>query len=452
MNAFFADLPPSLEEAALVDGASRWTAFRKIAVPLVLPGIATTAILCLVFSWNDYAFASTFSGPDSQTLPIAASQLVTQTEIDWGQLTAIGTIVVAPMIVVGLVVRKWLVTGLTLGRGDRRVKAAVLHAPGEIRIEERERPEPGPREVLVQITAVGVCGSDVHYYEHGRIGPYIVEAPLVLGHESAGRVVELGEGVTKHAVGDRVTLEPGVPCGRCRECRAGRYNLCADVVFFATPPVDGAFAEFVPIHEDFAFALPDELSDEEGALMEPLSVGVWACQKAGVSAGDRVLVTGAGPIGQLAMQCARAFGATEVTVSDVNPHRLELARRTGATRTVTPDDELDGDYDALIECSGHPGALTAGIKALRPAGTAVLVGMGPGEEGTLPLSVIQGREIWVTGTFRYANTYPTAIALAATGRVDLKAIMSQRFGLDETDAALRAGREDPESVKPLVLP
>jgi multiple sugar transport system permease protein len=115
MNAFFADLPPSLEEAALVDGASRWTSFRKIAVPLVLPGIATTAILCLVFSWNDYAFASTFAGPDSQTLPIAASQLVTQTEIDWGQLTAIGTIVVAPMIVVGLVVRKWLVTGLTLG-------------------------------------------------------------------------------------------------------------------------------------------------------------------------------------------------------------------------------------------------------------------------------------------------------------------------------------------------
>jgi L-iditol 2-dehydrogenase len=274
----------------------------------------------------------------------------------------------------------------------------------------------------------------------------------VLGHESAGQVTAVGENVTKHRVGDRVTLEPGVPCGRCRECRAGRYNLCADVVFFATPPVDGAFAEFVPIHEDFAFALPDELSDEEGALMEPLSVGVWACQKAGVRAGDRVLVTGAGPIGQLAMQCARAFGATEVTVSDVNPHRLELARRTGATRTVTPDDELDGDYDALIECSGHPGALTAGIKALRPAGTAVLVGMGPGEEGTLPLSVIQGREIWVTGTFRYANTYPTAIALAAGGRVDLKAIMSQRFGLDDTDAALRAGREDPESVKPLVIP
>jgi L-iditol 2-dehydrogenase len=332
------------------------------------------------------------------------------------------------------------------------VRAAVLHPPGEIRIEERERPAPGPREVLVQVTAVGVCGSDVHYYEHGRIGPFVVEAPLVLGHESAGRVVELGEGASKHAVGDRVTLEPGVPCGRCRECRAGRYNLCKDVVFFATPPIDGAFADFVAIHEDFAFALPDSLSDEEGALMEPLSVGVWACQKAGVSAGDRVLVTGAGPIGQLAMQCALAFGATEVTVSDVNERRLALAERTGATRVMRPSEPMDFEADALIECSGHPDALTAGIKALRPAGVAVLVGMGPGEEGTLPLSVIQTREIWVTGTFRYANTYPTAIALAATGRVDLKAIISGHFGLEDAEAALRAGREDPDSVKPMVMP
>jgi L-iditol 2-dehydrogenase len=333
------------------------------------------------------------------------------------------------------------------------VKAAVLHAAGEIRIEERERPQPGPREVLVEITAVGVCGSDVHYYEHGRIGPFVVEAPLVLGHESAGRVVELGEGASKHAVGDRVTLEPGVPCGRCRECRAGRYNLCPDVVFFATPPIDGAFAEFVTIHEDFAFALPDSLSDEEGALMEPLSVGVWACQKAGVSAGDRVLVTGAGPIGQLAMQCALAFGATDVIVSDVNERRLALAERTGATRVVRAGEPLeDLDADALIECSGHPAALAAGIAAVRPAGTAVVVGMGPEEDATVPLSLIQNREIWLTGTFRYANTYPTAIALVASGRVDPEAIITGRYGLGDAEAALRAGREDPANVKAMVVP
>src|SRR3954452_16666829 len=141
-------------------------------------------------------------------------------------------------------------------------RAAVLTRPGEIVVEERPLPEPGPREVVVEIAAVGVCGSDVHYYEHGRIGPCVVEAPLVLGHESAGRVAALGDGAEKHAVGDRVALEPGVPCGRCRECRAGRYNLCRDVRFFATPPVDGAFAEYVTIHEDFAFALPDTVSDE----------------------------------------------------------------------------------------------------------------------------------------------------------------------------------------------
>ncbi len=333
----------------------------------------------------------------------------------------------------------------------RTNRSAVLHGVGDVRIQDRPVPEPGPREVLVEIAAVGVCGSDVHYYEHGRIGDHVVRAPLVLGHESAGRVVALGAQASRHAVGDRVTLEPGVPCGRCRECRAGRYNLCPDVVFFGTPPVDGAFTEHVAIHEDFAFALPDSLSDEEGALMEPLSVGIWACRKARVSAGDRVLVTGAGPIGLLAMQVARAFGATEVTVSDTNEHRLALAERTGSTRVVTPGDAV-GEVDALIECSGHPQALADGIAAIRPAGTAVIVGMGPGTTAEVPLALIQNREIWLTGTFRYANTYPTAIALAAAGRVDLKALVTGRYGLDETEAALRAGREDPASVKPIVTP
>ena len=333
----------------------------------------------------------------------------------------------------------------------RTNRSAVLHGVGDVRIQDRPVPEPGTREVLVEIAAVGVCGSDVHYYEHGRIGDHVVRAPLVLGHESAGRVVALGAQASRHAVGDRVTLEPGVPCGRCRECRAGRYNLCRDVVFFGTPPVDGAFTEHVAIHEDFAFALPDSLSDEEGALMEPLSVGIWACRKARVSAGDRVLVTGVGPIGLLAMQVARAFGATEVTVSDTNEHRLALAERTGSTRVVTPGDAV-GEVDALIECSGHPQALADGIAAIRPAGTAVIVGMGPGTTAEVPLALIQNREIWLTGTFRYANTYPTAIALAAAGRVDLKALVTGRYDLDETEAALRAAREDPASVKPIVTP
>jgi L-iditol 2-dehydrogenase len=330
-------------------------------------------------------------------------------------------------------------------------RAAVLYAPGDLRVEERAMPEPGPRDVLVEIAAVGVCGSDMHYYEHGRIGSFVVREPLVLGHESAGRVTALGSEVTKHAVGDRVTLEPGVPCGRCRECRAGRYNLCRDVRFFATPPIDGAFANYVTIHEDFAFALPDSVSDEAGALMEPLSVAIWACRKASVSPGDRVLVTGAGPIGLLAQQCALAFGATEVTITDVSDARLALARRTGATRALKAGEEV-GEVDALIECSGHPAALAAGVAAVRPAGTAVIVGMGPEEDATVPLSLLQSREIWLTGTFRYANTYPTAIALVASGRVDLEAIITGRYELDDAEAALNAGREDPANVKAIVVP
>jgi L-iditol 2-dehydrogenase len=335
-------------------------------------------------------------------------------------------------------------------RAQRR--AAVLVAPGSILIEDRAMPELGPREVLVRVAGVGVCGSDVHYFEHGRIGSAVVDGPLILGHESAGRIAAVGAEVTKHSIGDRVTIEPGVPCGRCRECRHGRYNLCAAVVFLATPPIDGAFTEYVAIHEDFAFALPETLSDDAGALMEPLSVGIWACRKAGVNAGDRVLVTGAGPIGLLTMQVALAFGATHVEISDINESRLELARQTGATRTLRAGDDEPSDADALIECSGQPAALQQGLSVLRPGGVAVVVGMGPAATAEIPLALIQRREIWLTGTFRYANTYPTAIELAASGRVDVEAIITGHFPLAATERALRASADDPHSVKVIVHP
>src|SRR5215218_7373623 len=202
-----------------------------------------------------------------------------------------------------------------------------------------------------------------------------------------GTVVTVGDEATKHEVGERVTLEPGVPDMTCRECRAGRYNLCPNVRFFATPPIDGAFTNHVAIHEDFAFSMPDNLSDNAGALMEPLSVGIWSCRKAGVKAGDHVLVTGAGPIGLLAMQVALAQGATEVTITDVAPERLEMAEKTGATRTINVAEEPLADagveVDALIECSGNQAALGDGIRSVRPAGTAVVVGMGPGEESRI---------------------------------------------------------------------
>jgi L-iditol 2-dehydrogenase len=335
------------------------------------------------------------------------------------------------------------------------MRAAVLRGPGDVVIEDRPVPSAGAGEVVVRIRSVGVCGSDTHYYDHGRIGSLVVEAPLVLGHEAAGEVAEVGAGVTGLAVGKRVSVEPGVPDLSCRQCLAGRYNLCPNMRFFATPPIDGAFAEYVVVHQAFAHPVPDSIGDDAAALLEPLSVGVWACRKGHVTAGSRVLVTGAGPIGLVAVQTALAFGATEVVVSDVNPARLALARELGATETVDARETSVADLarppEVLLECSGHPPAISEAIRALDRAGRAVLVGMG-GDEVPLPLSVVQERELEVTGTFRYANTWPTASALVASGRIDLDRLVTGTYRLDQTEDALTAGRRDQNTVKVVVHP
>lgn len=333
------------------------------------------------------------------------------------------------------------------------MRVAVLRSAGDVALEERPAPVPGPGEVLVDVAAVGVCGSDVHYYEHGRIGRFVVERPLVLGHEPSGTIAAVGPGVDPGRVGQRVSVEPGVPDLTCAQCLAGRYNLCPDVRFLATPPVDGAFAEQVVVHGAFAHPVPDAIGDDAAALLEPLSVGLWACRKGGVGPGSRVLVTGAGPIGLVAVQAARASGAAEVMVSDVNPARLRLAASLGATVAVDPVDTdlADLEPDVLLECSGVPSVIGDGIRALDRAGRAVLVGMG-GDEVPLPLSVVQERELLVTGTFRYANTWPTAIALVAAGRIDLDVLVTGHYGLADAEASLTVGRRDPASVKVLVHP
>jgi L-iditol 2-dehydrogenase len=335
------------------------------------------------------------------------------------------------------------------------VRVSVLRAAGDLAVEDRPDPVPGPHEVLVRVASVGVCGSDVHYFEHGRIGSFVVESPLVLGHEAAGEVVAVGSSVSRLDVGQRVSLEPGVPDFSCPQCLAGRYNLCEGMRFYATPPIDGAFAELVTTHELFAHPVPDSLSDDAAALLEPLSVGLWACQKGGVGPGSRVLVTGAGPVGLVAVQCALARGAASVTVTDVNPHRLELARGLGATEAIDaasmPVSESGIEVDVLLECSGNQRAAADAIRAVAPAGTIVMVGMG-GDEMVMPISRIQERELTLTGTFRYAHTWPAAIALAASGRVELDRLVTGHYGLDQVEQALTVARADPHAVKPMVRP
>ncbi|QFG69228.1 NAD(P)-dependent alcohol dehydrogenase [Ornithinimicrobium pratense] len=342
--------------------------------------------------------------------------------------------------------------------GPETTRTAVLLQPGTIQVQERPRPQPGPDEVLIQVTSVGVCGSDTHYYTHGRIGSYAVTAPLVLGHESAGVIVGVGEGVDPARAGQRVSIEPGVPCRQCEQCLSGRYNLCPDMVFHATPPVDGSLSEVIVHHHAFAHAVPDEVGDDAAAMVEPLSVALWACRKAAVGPGDRVLVTGAGPVGLLCAQVARVAGAAEVVVVDVNPHRLAVAAAHGATDTVDARevslDEWHGGRPAphvLLECSGHPGSTLAGLQSLAPAGRAVLVGMG-GDTLDLPLSLVQERELLVTGVFRYANTWPTAIALVANGQVRLDDLVTGHFRLDQTAEALTAAMDDPRAIKSMIHP
>jgi L-iditol 2-dehydrogenase len=330
--------------------------------------------------------------------------------------------------------------------------AAVLYGVRDLRVQPRPVPEPGPHDVLVRIASVGVCGSDVHYYEHGRIGDFVVRAPLVLGHEASGTVVARGSVATQVPVGTRVALEPGVPCGQCSSCRAGRYNLCPDVRFLATPPVDGAFTRYVTINENFAHPVPPTIDDDSAALIEPLSVGVWANRKAGTTVGTRVLVTGAGPVGVLCGLVARAAGAAHVTILDVNADRLRQAVALGIDAAVDAreDGALD-EVDVLIECTGVDSVVASGIRALRPAGTAVLVGMGVHAEAPLPVAAIQAKEITVTGTFRYANTYPEAISLVASGRLSLAGIAGARLPLAETERALRMGHENPAVLKTVVV-
>jgi L-iditol 2-dehydrogenase len=334
------------------------------------------------------------------------------------------------------------------------MRASVLRGVGDVAVEERPVPRPGPGEVLVRVGSVGVCGSDVHYYEHGRIGPYVVDRPLVLGHEAGGEVVEVGPEVDSLTAGQRVSLEPGVPCRSCAQCLSGRYNLCRDVRFFATPPYDGAFCEYVAMPAAFVHPVPDEISDDAAGLLEPLSVAVWACRRGEVSPGLRVLVIGAGPIGLLCAQAARAYGADEVLVSDVHPARLELARRTGATAldvSAGPLAAAGFEPDVLLECSGNARATWDGICTVARAGRVVLVGMG-GDQLALPLPHIQDHELVLTGAFRYANTWPTAIALAASGRVDLDVLVTGHYGLADVERVFAAAPNYPASVKAVIRP
>jgi L-iditol 2-dehydrogenase len=326
------------------------------------------------------------------------------------------------------------------------MRVAVLERQNIMSMQERARPAPGPNEVLVRVHRVGVCGSDVHYYTHGRIGHFVVEAPIVLGHEMAGIIEDVGSGVDRKRVGQRVAVEPGVPDRTCEWCRRGRYNLCPNVQFMATPPFDGALADYIVTPSDFAFELPENVSLDEGALMEPLSVGVYAIHRSAIKAGENVAVFGAGPIGLVTLQVARAAGAGAITVIDLEQGRLDTAKRLGATNVINAKSVNAVDtlmeqtrgrgVDIVFEAAGSQRTAGDAVRIAKRGGRVVMIGLPPEDNFPYPLVYAMAREIDIFTVFRYANVYPSAIALVAEGRVNTKSLITHRFPLEKAEDAL----------------
>jgi L-iditol 2-dehydrogenase len=321
------------------------------------------------------------------------------------------------------------------------MRAAVLHGARDLRFEQVADPVPKPDEAVVRIAVNGICGSDIHFYDSGRLGPFVVDRPYVPGHEASGVVAEPARDGTGPKRGTRVAIEPGIPCRRCALCKSGRYNLCRDVVFLSAPPVNGTFAELAAVASDFLHPLPDRLSDEEGAFIEPLSVGVQACSRGGVSAGESVAILGAGPIGLVTMLVARAFGAVEIFLVDVLDNRLELATRLGASAVVNSrrSDVVEEigrltrgvGPDVVIDASGASAACAVAPELAARGGRVVLVGWPELSRLPWPAEIVIEKELDVRGVNRYGNTFPRAIGLLAAGRFDVKPLVSRRFAFTE---------------------
>jgi L-iditol 2-dehydrogenase len=331
------------------------------------------------------------------------------------------------------------------------------------KMEIREVPMPTAKsgQVVVKLEYVGICGSDVHYYEHGRIGSAIVNGDFILGHECAGVVTALGDGVRGLAVGDRVALEPGATCGECEYCKTGRYNLCPDVVFLATPPVQGCFENYIAFPANLAFKLPDNISTKEGALVEPLAVGLEAAKTGGVTLGNSVTILGAGCIGLVSMLASKAFGAADVTVVDVIEKRLEKALELGATRVINAaKQDVEKEImqatgglgtDIVMETAGSVKTTQQAPFLVKRGGTLVLVGMPPEDIIAFNFAKLMGQVADIRTIFRYKNLYPTAIKALASGTIDVSGIVTHEYAFEDIAEAFRVNIDEKAGVVKIVI-
>lgn len=338
------------------------------------------------------------------------------------------------------------------------MRGVIIHAPKDLRIDEIPATPLGPRDVRVRIESGGICGSDLHYYHHGGFGTIRLQEPMALGHEIAGTIDKVGADVSRISVGQRVAVNPSRPCDACRYCRAGRHNQCLDMRFIGSamryPHVQGGFRQNLTVDESQAIPIPAGMTMPEAAMAEPLAVCLHAVRQAGSLMGARVLVTGCGPIGALAVVAARHAGAAEIVATDVSAYPLSLVRTVGATRTIDVAKEPDalapyaqdkGSFDVLFEASGNETALRGALEAVRPGGIVVQLGLGG--EMKLPINLIVTKEIQLRGTFRFDEEFQLAVDLMGSGLIDVKPLVSQTIPFERAVEAFELASDRSRAMK-----
>ena len=341
------------------------------------------------------------------------------------------------------------------------MEALVIHAPGDLRVEEVPTPELEAGQLRVRVRCGGICGSDLHYYQHGGFGTVRIKEPMVLGHEVAGVIEAVGDGAGGFAAGERVAISPSRPCGLCRYCQQGLQNHCLDMRYYGsamrTPHVQGAFRQQIVVEHWQAHRLADSVSDGEGSMAEPLSVALHAVRRAGSLLGKSVLVTGCGPIGALAIIAARRAGATHIVATDVRAHTLGKALKVGADEVVNVAEESEGlarftadkgHFDVLFEASGNQRALVGAFDALRPRG--IIVQLGLGGEMTLPINTIVAKEFDLRGAFRFHEEFAVAVELLNKGLVDVKPLISATLSYRDSARAFALAADRSQAMKVLL--
>ncbi|KIX98097.1 uncharacterized protein Z520_06177 [Fonsecaea multimorphosa CBS 102226] len=363
-----------------------------------------------------------------------------------------------------------------MGSAGERNPSFVLRAIGQASLEDKPIPQlKDPWDVRIHIAQTGICGSDLHFYDEGHIGDFVLTTPIVLGHESSGTVVEVGSAVKNLAVGDRVAIEPGVPCRHCDYCRSGSYNLCPDTVFAATPPWDGTLSKYFLVASDYCYKLPAHLDMEQGAMVEPTACAVQMTKVGGVRANQNIVVFGCGPIGVLCQAVSKAYGAKTVIGVDINQSRLDFARTFGADGVFRPPKKpvssaqsdmewsesvakmiqsqfaLGEGADVVIEATGAAPCIQMGVFVTKKGGTYVQAGMGQ-DNVDFPITIACLRDLTIRGSIRYTTgCYPTALDLVASGKIDVKRLITNRFSFEDAKEAFDLVRRREEGVIKVVI-